>query len=352
MFTRLLFLLMVLPVMCPAQKVVGDSLLATERSIDRPLTLHARQLRLTGGYVVSIVSRRFDEQGDVFSLRDVGSSSIKHRFKVDIKYGVNDFVQVTTGIAGTEQVVRGRTEYIFPQQDDPVVSHQIINKYSGLEDLFVGLDLRAPLKTRKFDVALGLGAYLPVATSEAQRPNHSYSLAERDGEPMQKFIYRYYYPQGQGVPVAQVGALIKYRMKAMAFSGRVDYQHGLEDATRVEWKHQFDAEDGFEYRKTTYTYRLPDSFSYFFEAEFQPRRWLDLFLNVSGHTAYRGWVSLDGDLKVAVPYQTIAICSPGAEILVTPRLWVRERLDIAVAGKNYDAPIAFETTVMYNLFPF
>ena len=352
MITRVLFLLLALPLMCPAQQVAGDSLLATERAIDRPLTLHARQLRVTGGYALSILSRRFDAHGDVFSLRDVGSSSIKHRFEIDIKYGINDFVQLTTGIAGTEQVVRGRTEYIFPQQDDPVVSHQIINKYSGLEDLFVGVDLRAPLRTRKFDMALALGAYLPISPSESKQPDHSYSLSQRDGEPMQKFTYRYFYPQGQGVPVAQIGAHIKYRMKTMAFSGRVDYRHGLDDATRVEWKHQFDASDGFEYRKTTYTHRLPDSFSYFFEAEFQPRPWLDLFINISGYTAYRGWISVDGELKVAVPYQTIAIASPGAEIIITPRLWVRERLDIAVAGKNSDAPIGFETTVMYNLFPF
>ena len=352
MIVRVLLLLLASDLMCQAQLLSGDSLLAAERAIDRPITLHARQLRITGGYALSVISRRFNARGDLFSLRDVGASSVKHRFNLDIKYGVNDFIQLTTGIAATGQVIRGQNEYIFPQQDDPVVSHQIVNKYSGFEDLFVGLDLRAPLRTRKFDIALALGVRLPVARSEAQQPDHSFSIAERDGEPMHKFVYRYYYPQGEGVTVAQAGGLVKYRMKKLAFSGRLDYQHGLRDATRVEWRHQFDPAQGFEYRKTTYILRLPDAFSYYVEFEFQPRPWLDIFLNISGHTAYRGWVSFDGDLKVAVPYQTIAVCSPGVEILITPRLWVRERLNVAVAGKNFDAPTAFETMVMYNLFPF
>ena len=352
MIIRVLFLLIACPIMSQAQELSGDSLLATERSIDRPVTLHARQLRLTGGYGLAIESRRFDEVGNVFRLRDEGTSSVRHHFNLDVKYGVNDFVQVTAGISATEQVIRGQTEYIFPQEQDPVVSHQIVNNYSGLGDIFVAVDVRAPLRTRKLDIALTLGAYFPVARSQALEPRHSFEIQDVGGEPMHKFIYRYHYPQGKGVTVGQVGGIIKYRMKRMALSGRVDYQHGLSDATRLEWRHQFDPAEGFEYRNTPYTYRLPDSFSYFFEVEYQPRPWLDLFLNVSGYTAYRGWVSFNGDLKVAVPYQTVGVCSPGAEILITPRLWLRERLDITLAGLNTEGSIGFQTSVMYNLFPF
>ena len=352
MIILVLFLLLACQIISQAQQLPGDSLLAIERSIDRPVTLHARQLRLTGGYGLAIVSRRFDDVGNVFMLRDDGSSSLRHRLNFDVKYGLNDFVQLTAGISRTEQVIRGQTEYIFPQEQDPVVSHQIVNRHSGFEDLFVAVDLRAPLRTQKLDIALTLGASLPVARSQAQQPGHSFEIREVDGEPMHTFIYRYYYPQGKGITIGQIGGVIKYRMKRMAFSGRIDYQHGLTDASPVEWRHQFDPAEGFEYRVTRYTYRLPDSFSYFFEAEYQPRPWLDLFLNVSGFTAYRGWVSFDGDLKVAVPFETVGVCSPGVEILITPRLWLRERLDITLAGLNTQGTIGFQTSVIYNLFPF
>ena len=352
MIIRVLFFLIACPIMSQAQELSGDSLLATERSIDRPVTLHAKQLRLTGGYGLAIISRRFDDVGKVFRLRDEGGNSVRHDVMLDVRYGVNDFIQLTAGISATEHIIRGQTEYIFPQDQDPVVSHQIVNNYSGLEDIFVAVDLRAPLRTRKLDIALTLGAYFPTARSQALEPHHSFEVQYADGEPVHKFTYRYYHPQGKGVTVGQLGGIIKYRMKKMALSARVDYQHGLSDATGVQWRHQFDPAEGFEYRNTTYLHRLPDSFSYFFEVEYQPRPWLDLFVNVSGYTAYRGWVSFDGDLKVAVPYETVGVLSPGAEILITPRLWLRQRLDITLAGLNTTGSTGFHTSVMYNLFPF
>lgn len=97
--------------------------------------------------------------------------------------------------------------------------------------------------------------------------------------------------------------------------------------------------------------RLPDSFNYFVEVEFQASRRVDLFVNASGFTAYDGWVSNADELKVAVPYRTIAVISPGAEILLTPKFWLRERLDVALAGKNHEAMIVLQTTIMYNFFP-
>jgi hypothetical protein len=97
---------------------------------------------------------------------------------------------------------------------------------------------------------------------------------------------------------------------------------------------------------------MPDSFSYFAEAEYQPLPWFDIFLNVSGYTSANGWTSHQDDLKVALPDQAFIVVSPGFEIIVTPRLWLRERIDFSVAGKNYEAPFSFQTTVIYNFFPF
>jgi hypothetical protein len=146
--------------------------------------------------------------------------------------------------------------------------------------------------------------------------------------------------------------MLKYRMNKWAFSGRVDYTHGLKEGRSVAWRHQLNNDGTFDYRQDTFTYRLADSFMYYGEVEFQARRRLDIFLNVSGHTAYRGWRTTQDDLKVATPYQSSWVVTPGAEILLTPKIWLRERINFPVAGRSYEAPFSLETSLLYNVFPF
>ena len=335
-----------------AQTFLGDSILANERSIDRPITLHARQFRITGGYGLSVISRRFNNNNDAIHLRDDGLSSIRHRFNVDIKYGLTEYVQLNAAIAQSSNVVREQTRYIFPLQPEPVVAQNVLKEYSGLDDLYVGVDLRAPLNTRKLDIAITLSATLPVARNEPPRPEHTFQISPGDETNTHTFIYRYNYPLGRGVVIPQVGGMIKYRATRWAISARVDYQHGLTEGESFEWRHQLKDDGTFEYRKDPFTYRLPDTYSYFAEAEYQPLPWLDLFLNVSGLNAFYGWTSSQQDMKLAIPYQTSLIAAPGFEIIVTPKFWLRERINISMAGKNSEAPFTFQTTLMYNFFPF
>ena len=341
-----------IPSVVSAQSVSGDSLLAIERSIDRPVTVHARQLRVSGGYSLDLLTRRYNLYRESLSLDDEGTSSVRHRFVADIKYGINEFVQLNSVIGYGANVVRKETMYIYPAEPDPVVAHDVVDKHSGFEDLYVGLDVRAPLKTRKLDIAITLGASLPVAPYRPPVPEHSFQSTQDEGSTTHQYIYRYTYPRGDGVTVARLGAIAKYRTQRWAFSSRVDYRHGLQDGENFEWRHQMDSEGTFEYRKEMFTYRLPDSFTYFAEAEYQPRPRLDIFLNVSGHVAYRGWIAQQENLKVAVPYQNSWVITPGVELILTPRVWLRERINIPVTGRSYEAPFSFETVIMYNLFPF
>ena len=342
----------ILPHVAAAQVSPGDSLLANERAIDRPLTLHEGQLRLTGAYGLAILSRRYDLYGDAISLTDAGLSSTRHRLLFDIKYGVNDFIQVNFANAYSRNMVRQRTQYIVPIDPDPVVSHDVATNHAGLEDLYVGVDMRAPLKTTKIDIAVTLGAPLPTASFEPSAPEHSFESTRRDGDVLHRVTYRYHYTRGKGVPVARAGTMIKYRLAKFAFAARVDYEHGLTDGKSFEWRHQLTDDGTFEYRKDPFTYRLPDMFLYFAEVEYQPAPRLVVFAGAYGHTAYRGWTSSEEDLKVAVPYQTSWMISSGAEIMINRRLWVRERITLPVAARSYDAPLTFETSVMYNIFPF
>ena len=347
-----ILLLCTVPVLLSAQTLTGDSILANERAIDRPITLHKSQIRITGTYDLSFLSSGYDLYGETVPLYDDGSSSTKHRYVVDLRYGVNDHIQFTAAIAHVSHVVRQETEYILPTGTDPVVAHDVTIEYSGFQDLFLAVDLRAPLNTRKYDLALTLAAILPVAPFEPPTPDHSFEHAQTDGVNTHKFFYRYKYPPGKGITRARVGAMAKYRLSRFAFSGRVDYQHGLSEGESFEWRHQLNSNGSFDYRKDPFNYRLPDLFSYFAEIEYQPRPRWDIFLNVSGHTAYRGWTESQENVKVAIPYQNSWVASPGFEILLTPKLWVREKLNFPLAGRSYEAPFSLETSLLYNFFPF
>ena len=94
----------ILPHVAAAQVSPGDSLLANERAIDRPLTLHEGQLRLTGAYGLAILSRRYDLYGDAISLTDAGLSSTRHRLLFDIKYGHGNAFSPRIVIAVSEPV--------------------------------------------------------------------------------------------------------------------------------------------------------------------------------------------------------------------------------------------------------
>lgn len=351
MTLRILFLLVTFPLLLEAQRMPGDSILFHQRSIDRPITLHAGQVRVTGAYDISLHARRFDATGETINLREAGIASVRNRYTLDVSYGITPFIQVSAAVGVTGHLIEQRTEYTDADEGDPATSHRVERKYSGMDDLFLGVDLRAPLKTRKIDVAIALGALIPTGRSAPPQPEHSFEVSRQDGNPLHRYIYRYHNPPGSGVAIASMGARAKFRTARWAFSSGVDYRHGLEDGATIEWRHQLTPEGTFQYRRIPVTYRLPDSFDYFAEVEFQASPSVDLFVNASGYTAYRGWTSRQDDLKVAVPYQTVAICSPGVEILVTPQLWLRERLDFAFVGKNSDAVLGAETTVMYNLFP-
>lgn len=301
---------------------------------------------------MSIISRRFDRDGNVIRLRDEGLSSIRHRFNFDLKYGISDFVQLTLGLAHSSNVVREQTRYVFPLPPEPVVVLNVTREYTGVEDLYAGVDLRAPLNTRKVDVAVTLGVSLPLAAFEPPEPDHSFETVQDESGNTNRFNYHYTYPTGRGVTVAHLGGIVKYRLAKWAFSARVDYRHGMDDGSNYEWRHQMNEEGDFEYRKDPFTYRLPDSFSYRAEAEYQPLPWFNLFADVSMLTSYRGWTARFEDVRVGTAEDLFVSIDPGFEIIITPRLWLRERLSFALAGESHEAPFAFQTTLMYNFFPF
>lgn len=328
----------------------GDSLLANERSIDRPITVHARQVRVSGGYGLQLISHKFDSKGEIIRLKGTGLSSVRHRFSVDLKCGLNDYIQFNASIAQSTNIVREKQTYIFPIEPAPLVSQDVTTEYSGLEDVYVGLDLRAPLKTRKVDLALTLGISLPSAPVEPAQPEHSFRVVDEHGSTTNSFTYRYSNRLGKGIPIARLGGMAKFRRAHWALTTRFDYEYGLKQGTSSEWRHQLTQDGEFEYRRDPFSYRQPDSFFFLAEVEYQTSPTIDVFLDVASHIAMNGWTTPQDDMKLATPYQSIWSVCPGVEILVTPKVWLRERISFSLAGKNHEAPVGFETSLHYNFF--
>jgi hypothetical protein len=339
-----------LPLWLSAQ-TKGDSLLSTERSIDRPITLHKRQFRLSPAYSLAVIAKRFDEFGDSHKLRNEGLSSFKHRFAIDIKYGVSEFIQLSTSFSHVSQTVRDQTRRIIPDNStsEPLVNENRLYNYTGLEDVIVTLDLRAPFKTKRLDIGLTTGISMPTAKYKPDRPSHSIEYVEDDLLPRFNFVYRYNDNLGKGVSILHVGGMIKYRLQHWAFSARMDYRHGLSDGDSYRWKHQLIGYETFDYRQENFRFRLPDTFDYYGEIEYQALPWFDLIMNVSGSHGQNGWQTV-GPYKVEVPDATLIMLNPGVELIVTPRLWFRQELQIPLAGKNVEGALTFYTSLLYNFF--
>jgi hypothetical protein len=329
----------------------GDSLLATERSIDRPITLHKGQIRATGAYSLSVISWRFDNLGNANSLRDEGLSSFRHRFGLDIKYGLLEFIQLSAFTYHSSRTVRDQTRSIFPinPQAEPSVSLNRLDFYRGIEDITAAVDFRAPFKTRKIDVAMTIGISLPVAEHNPDKPSHTISYSEDGQSSRYDIVYRYNYNLGNGVSLLHLGGMVKYRLADWAFSARLDYRHGLKDGSSYQWTHQLVDYETFEYRQEPFIYRLPDTFEYYAEIEYQSLPWFDLILNVSGYNGQNGWKT-DGPYRVGIPDATLIMVNPGVELIVTPRLWFRQELQFPVYGKNYEGATTFHTSLIYNFF--
>src|SRR5262245_53318470 len=110
-----IFLIGVIPVW---SQVSPDSILINERSIDRPLTLHKGQLRISGSYALGIVNKRFDEGGDAIRLSDEGLTSVRHTMVAELKYGVLDYLELQVIFARQSQAIRERDQM---ELSDPAV---------------------------------------------------------------------------------------------------------------------------------------------------------------------------------------------------------------------------------------
>jgi len=324
-----------------------DSILINERSIDRRINVHQGQMRLNGGYQASIISSRFDENGDKIDLGEEGITSLIHTLFFEFLYGVHKYVQVRGGINHLTEGVRSEGLTLVPLGTEPNIQINQLQQFKGFSDLFLGVDARAPLPMRELDIIGSFGATLPIAAHEPDQPSHN---AERSSD-LLVLNYQFNNKNGNGVPILFFGGAVKYRFPDLAFSVFGNYGYPTKEGESIVWKNRLLSNDQFEHRSSTYAYQLGTSMNIAVIGEYQVFSFFDVILAVATSQTEGGWSEVTGK-RVATFDSNLWVIAPGYELLITPKLWLRQRIEFAISGESVDAPFVIRTGLSYNFFPF
>lgn len=335
------FLLLILSTSIYGQ-ALKDSVWMRERSIDRPLTLHRGQFRAEGGYALSAITKRYDEAREPIKLRDEGLSYVRHNWYVDFRYGI--FENLTLQVATSYKRQSQRIEEVIMTDASGITRLFEIQKKNGVDDLLIAIHGRAPFTSNALDLMVIGGIYIPIGDDQQGKPEHS--LIEEVG--YRDITYRYNLAWGSNALVATMGGQLKYRTNSFAFTASVLYDYPLAESTGSTWSHQLVGNE-FEYASETYKYHLPGTIHFAVEFERQLAPWFDLSLLASGSTSSGGWDESTG-LKVTLPKAELFTFNPGYEILITPKIWLRQRLFFPLAGAASEAPFSINTSLVYNVF--
>ena len=325
-----------------------DSLLAEERSIDRPVNLHAGQLRFTAGYGLSSITKSFDRDGSAVKLRDEGISYVRHGFPISVQYGISEYIEIGLSTAYKRQVQREKE--VLSAAGQVLTNLFQVNERNGFEDLALLLRGRLPINVRKTDIVVNVGVQLPVGSGKTEKPQNSFFQQNLNATVLRNIVYNNKLKWGNGISVGRIGGTIKSRTPEYAFALEVDFFHAFGVGEGRLWHHQLVGTQ-FEYNSEAYRYLLPDRLTVFFEIERQLAPWFDLSLQLLNEKSSGGWVE-DKRLKVKRDVPSSFTLSPGYELLVTPRTWLRQKVAFVLGGKSVEAPLSFTTTLAYNIFPF
>lgn len=335
---------LILPWLALAQ-TPGDSILASERTIDRPLTVHSGQLRVSGGYAFIVNSKRFDVDGNSLDLSDEGLTNIGHKVALEVNYGFFEFLQASLWIDHIQQAQRSRNVALIVTPEDPVNLNPV-TELKGWSDLRLTLDFKVPFVTRKFDFVGSVGRSFTTAAHEPDQPDHEIT----NSAGFTNVTYRSLNKAGDGVGAWLFAAKAKIRGDRLALSLFYDLNIYSEEGESITWRSRMD-QGQIMYTNQAYAYQLGERMNYLFQLEYQAFSFLNIFLGYHLHRREEGWSEITGQ-RVVVPEQRLSSLLSGAEVLITPRLWLRQDLTLPLDGENTMAPLILSTRISYNLFPF
>ena len=331
-------------------QTVNDSILANERKIDRPITLHKGQFQINPAYEISILSKEYDKDGNKLDLAEQGKASVLHRYSFEFNYGILDFLQASISINYNKKGERKENVILYSTDTEPYYDISYFDDYKGLEDIYLGTIFKIPLKSNKLEFAISPGIYLPIFSNEPKAPEHRIALASTD-QPFIKLNYHYHHKFGNGAAAIKFGVLTKIRTSDnFNIFAQLNYSAPISESESVYWVHQLN-ESKFEYKKIPYKYLISNSLDYGIDLEYQAISWFNVSLSFTKKKYSSGWTEITG-LRIENPETKLSLLSFGYEIKATPKLWVTQFINIPVGGKNQLAALSIFTGISYNLFPF
>lgn len=329
---------------CFAQ-VTRDSILANERALDRPLNVHKGQLRVSGFYSYSYLGKRYSD-GSSMQLKPEGLARARHIGQAEIKYGISEYIQFTALLGLQRENIREQQLIIFGYPDlESLTFVNTIHAVSGLNDIAIGLDFRVPFRNRKFDLLFSGAAILPIDNYQQSQPNHS--LTESAG--LWMINYEFDRPVSRGCVSYRFGGGLKYRLDNFGITLQGHYTLPSKTVTQVEWRHQLNNQNEFEYQSTEYTLANSNELwsSLILELQASPFVSVQFETNLQKWTG--GWTEENG-ISIQTKDKMALMMGPGFELIITPRLWFRQFVLIPVSGKNIDLGTGFYSALNYNIF--
>ncbi|MBN2274718.1 MAG: hypothetical protein JXK95_10325 [Bacteroidales bacterium] len=319
--------------------------LLTERYVDRPVAMHKGQFQFSSGYEFSIINAKYDRNGKKIDLAFDGSASAKQMMPFYIKFGVLDYLQLVISTQYANMGIRSQNRKLVGFERVMNVSE--LNQYRGMNDLFLGIDLTAPVKWHPVNWLINAGISLPVFGSEPGKPDHTCTIIDNETVALD---YKYNNTFSTGVPVAFLGSSLKIRTQYISFTGIFLYSTGIRYGISYDWNFRL-VSNTFEYEKTQYEFNYGYTLDYYGELAAQAIKWFTVRLALSNFSHHGGWSNLTGK-KVSSPEKSLVNVSLGYEILVSPALRIEQHMLLPVAGKNLISQMTFLTGFSINLFAY
>ena len=317
--------------------------LLTQKYVERPLAMYKGQLQFNTGYDFSIISRKFDAEGEKIDLSTEGSVAAKHLFPFTLKAGLLDYVQLS--VSANYAAMGVRQQNITTRSLSAVLYQSVIERYKGFDDLYFGLDLSAPFKLPWISWTLTGGIHLPLFSHEPDKPSHTYEIldAVTGSADLQ---YRYNLKFGSGIPVGVIGSSVKFRSGKFSLTGSFHYLGGMKEGESSDWNFRL-VNEQFEFEQEKYNYHPGNQTEVYGEVAFQAISWFSLIGSFSGYQKKGGWSNITGK-KVSYYDESLNQFTIGYEILVSPLLRIYQHTVLPVSGKNISGQWIFMTGVSVN----
>jgi hypothetical protein len=347
----LIFLCLFMSALTLNAQTFNDSILVNERKIDRPLTLHKGQLQFNPGYKISIISKEYDNNRNKIILADLGTASVLHKYYFELNYGILDLLQASISLNYAKRGERHETQDIYVLLNTlPDFEITYFDDYRGFEDFCLGAVFKLPLKTKKIEIALSPGIYIPLFSNNPKAPENSISFPS-DDQPFTKIIYYNNHKTGNGSKAIKIGTSTIIRPgNDYSISAKLNYSCPISISETISWIHQLNGSD-FVYEKIPYKYLIGNTLDYEVNFAYQAISWFNVSLSWYHKKISSGWSEITG-FRIANPESELSLFSIGYEIKTTTKLWIDEFINIPVSGRNQLAPFSIYLGISYNLFPF